>query len=296
MKKSDMLKGYILVILSAVLFGCMPLITTFIYKQNINRETVVLLRNFLALPALGALALVQNKTLKIPVKTLPGISAIALMGCCITPLLLYASYQHIATGTATVFHFVYPAVVVLIGLVFLKKKLNMGTFLAMLLCVVGICLFYNPNEPLNWTGCVLALLSGVTYAVYVVLLSVFKHKEVSGFTLSFYISAVCTVVMLIVCLVTNKLTLPASFTGWLLCVLLALVISVAAVVMFQRGTFLIGGERASILSTFEPLTGVVLGILVFREKTSVGMIIGSGLVIAACILIALFDSKKKEVS
>ena len=35
----------------------------------------------------------------------------------------------------------------------------------------------------------------------------------------------------------------------LLCILLALVISVGAVVMFQRGTFMIGGERASILST-----------------------------------------------
>lgn len=292
--KKQLIQGYILVILSAILFGCMPLITTFIYGQGINRESTVLMRNLLALPVLGLLALKQQKTLKIPVKALPAIAAIALMGCCVTPLLLYSSYQLIATGTATVFHFVYPAVVVLIGLVFLKKKLNPGTLLAVLLCVVGICLFYNPNEPLNWTGCGLALVSGVTYAVYVVLLSVFKHKEVSGFTLSFYISLICAVVMLVVCLATSKLTLPSNVTGWLLCVLLALVISVGAVVMFQRGTFLIGGERASILSTFEPLTGVIVGALVFQEKMSLGMIFGSALVILACILITVFDSKKEK--
>lgn len=292
--KKQLIQGYILVILSAILFGCMPLITTFIYGQGINRESTVLMRNLLALPVLGLLALKQQKTLKIPVKALPAIAAIALMGCCVTPLLLYSSYQLIATGTATVFHFVYPAVVVLIGLVFLKKKLNLGTLLAVLLCVVGICLFYNPNEPLNWTGCGLALVSGVTYAVYVALLSVFKYKEVSGFTLSFYISLICAVVMLVVCLATSKLTLPSNVTGWLLCALLALVISVGAVVMFQRGTFLIGGERASILSTFEPLTGVIMGALVFQEKMSLGMGIGSAQVILACILITVFDSKKEK--
>lgn len=294
MKNKNLIKGYALVIFSAFLFGCMPLITTYIYAQGINRESVVLLRNLLALPALGILAWRQSGNFKIPVKSLPTIAAIALMGCCITPLLLYGSYQHIATGTATVFHFVYPAVVVLMGLVFLKKKINAGTLVAVLLCVVGICLFYNPNEPLNWGGCGLALASGVTYAVYVVLLSVFKYKEVSGFKLSFYISAICALVMLVVCLAGGLLTLPTTWSGWLLCLLLALVISVGAVVMFQRGTFLVGGERASILSTVEPLTGVVVGAWAFQERITPGTAVGSVLVIAASILIAVFDAKQKK--
>lgn len=290
--QNKMMKGYIMVILSAFLFGCMPLITRYIYAEGINRESVVLLRNLLALPLLALLSYRQDRSFKIPVKALPSIAAIALMGCCITPLLLYGSYQHIATGTATVFHFVYPAVVVVIGLVFLGKKLNKGTLLAVLLCVGGLCLFYTPGESLHLGGCILALASGVTYAVYVVLLSVFKYSEVSGFKLSFYISAVCSAVMLAVCLMTRRLTLPADLSGWLLCILLALVISVGAVVMFQRGTFMIGGERASILSTVEPLTGVLMGMVVFHEKTTLAMCIGSVLVISACILITVFDKKQ----
>ena len=293
MKNGSLVKGYVLVILSAFLFGCMPLITNYIYAEGINRESVVLMRNLLALPVLGLLAWRQSKSFHIPVKALPAIGVLALMGCCVTPLLLYGSYQHIATGTATVFHFVYPAVVVLIGLVFLRKKTNAGTLLAVLLCVGGICLFYNPNEPLDWGGCALALASGVTYAVYVVLLSVFRHKEVTGFKLVFYVSAVCSTVMLAVCLIGGRLTLPTTMTGWLLCVLLALVISVGAVVMFQRGTFLIGGERASVLSTIEPLTGVVMGVIAFQEKITPGMGIGSVLVISACILITVFDTKQR---
>lgn len=291
MTRETRIKGYGMVLLSAFLFGCMPLITRNIYAAGINRESTVLMRNLLALPLLALLARHQAKSFAIPVKALPALAAIALMGCCITPLLLYGSYQYIATGIATVFHFVYPAAVVLIGLVFLRKKINGGTLLAVLLCVGGICLFYDPGEPLDWTGSCLALASGVTYAIYVVLLSSFQYKEVSGFRLNFYVSAICSATMLAVCLITGRLTLPTTVSGWLFCFLLALVINVGAVVMFQKGTFLIGGERASVLSTVEPLTGVLMGIIAFQEKTTLGMGIGSVLVLAACVLIALCDRK-----
>ncbi len=293
MKNQKLLKGYALVMISALLFGCMPLITTFIYREGISRESVVLMRNMLALPLLGLLSWRQSKSVGIPLKALPAIGAIALMGCCITPLLLYSSYQHIATGTATVFHFIYPAVVVIIGLLFQGKKISKGTLYAVLICVLGIALFYNPADPLDWTGCSLALASGVTYAVYVVLLSGFQYKEVTGFKLSFYVSAICTVVMLAVCLATNKLTLPTTGMGWLLSILLALVINVGAVVMFQKGTFHIGGERASVLSTLEPLTGVIVGVAVFSEKITAFAAVGAALVILACILIAVADVRKK---
>ncbi len=293
MKKETMIKGYGLVILSAFLFGCMPLITRYIYAAGIRRESVVLMRNLLALPFLALLTFRQEKSFKIPIKAMPAIVIIAIMGCCVTPLLLYGSYQYIATGVATVFHFVYPAVVVIVGVVVFRKKLQIGMLCAVLLCVVGICLFYNPNNPLNLTGCVFALASGVTYAIYVVLLSAFRYKEVSGFKLSFYISAVCSVVMLAVCLFTGSLTMPDTVTGWLLCVLLALVANVGAVVMFQKGTFYIGGERASVLSTVEPLTGVILGVVVFSEIITFFAAIGAVLVIAACIMIAIVDAKQK---
>lgn len=294
MSKRNMVKGYGMVVLSAFLFGCMPLITNFIYAQGINRESTVLMRNLLALPVLALLTHRQNKSFAIPWRAVPAICVIALMGCCVTPLLLYGSYQYIAGGTATVFHFIYPAMVVLIGMVFLRRKVSPGTLLAVLLCVAGVCLFYDPGAPLNWKGAGLALASGVTYAVYVVLLSVFPYSQVSGFKLSFYVSAICAAVMLTVCLASGLLTLPADMKGWLLCVLLALLIGVGAVVMFQKGTLLIGGERASILSTVEPLTGVLMGFFVFQERITLVMGLGVFLVILACMLITVFDARHKE--
>jgi len=145
---------------------------------------------------------------------------------------------------------------------------------------------------LDWRGAAFALTSGVSYAVYVVLLAGFRYPEVSGFKLSFYILSVCSVVMLAVCLISGKLTIPTTWTGWLLNILFSLIISVGAVVMFQRGALLLGGERASVLSTVEPLTGVVMGAIAFQEAVTPGTVIGSVFVIAACILITVFDRKE----
>ena len=91
MKKGNLIKGYCLVILSAFLYGCMPMLTRYVYAEGINRESVVLLRNLLSLPALALVAWVQTRSFKIPLKSLPSISVIALLGCCVTPLLLYGS-------------------------------------------------------------------------------------------------------------------------------------------------------------------------------------------------------------
>ncbi len=89
MNRSKLLKGYIFVILSAVLYGLMPLITTHIKADGANSYTLVFLRNALSLPALAALALAQQKTLKVPVREIPTIALAALLGCCLTPVLLY---------------------------------------------------------------------------------------------------------------------------------------------------------------------------------------------------------------
>ena len=293
MKKNVLIKGYAMVLLSALLYGCMPMITRYLYADGVNRETAVLLRNMLALPVLTMLCLRGGRNLKIPVKALPVITLLAFLGCCITPLLLYGSYQRIATGTATVFHFVYPAVVVLIGLVFLRKKINGVTLLAVILCVGGICLFYDPNEPLDLQGCALALASSVTFAGYVVLLSGFRYKELVGVKLNFYISAICTVLMLSYCLITDKLALPVTAMGWVWGVLLAVVINVGAVALFQAGTVLIGGERASVLSAVEPLTGMILGAILFQEKITPMSAVGAALVMVACVLIAMPPKQKK---
>ena len=293
---SKMYKGYLYAVLSAVIFGSMPLMAKYIYADGVSPMTLVFLRNLLALPSLAVLAWMQEKSFEVPIKALPSISLISLVGCCMTPVLLFSSYQFIASGTATVFHFIYPSIVVIGGIIFLKKKVLPGNLLCVAICAVGIALFYTPGQPLDPMGSALSLASGLTFATYVLLLSCFKYSKVSGFLFSFYVAASASVMTFIACLIFGELALPSSFGGWLFCFVFAFLVTTGAVVLFQQAAFIIGGERTSILSTLEPTTSVVIGILIFHEAVSLRTLIGAALVILASLLIAVFDIKASQKS
>ncbi len=294
MQNSKLIKGYFFAILSAVIYGSMPLMAKHIYADGVNSISLVFFRNFLALPVMAFLAYRQSKTLKVFKKALPSISIIAVLGCCVTPLLLFSSYNFIPSSTSTVFHFIYPAVVILFGILFMKQRVDFKNLLCVIICVFGICFFYTPGVSLDWRGSVLALVSGITYAIYVCLLSNFKYKQISGFLFSFYVALINSFVLFAVCIITNSLTIPKSLTGWLLCFLFAILITTGAVVLFQAGTFIIGGERASILSTLEPITSIFLGVLFLGEKITLATVFGTALVILASVLIAVFDIRKSK--
>ena len=294
MKRSNVLKGYIFVILSAIIFGLMPLMAKLIYAEGTNPQSLVLLRNALSVPFLLIFSVLTKGFTKIRARVFPQISFIALMGCCLTPLLLFNSYNHIPSGTATVFHFIYPAVVVLGEYIIFNNKLSFGHILSVIFCAVGIMLFYNKNSIITFEGSFYALLSGVTYAIYVMCLSSFKHKEISGFTFNLCAALFSTVVMLAVCLLTNQLKLPQSVYGWFLTLLFSLSLNVGAIVLFQKGTFLIGGGRASVLSTLEPVTSILAGAIVFNENINAHTYLGTILVVVASVLIALNDMKSES--
>ena len=292
MKNSNMFKGYLFVILSAIIYGLMPLMAKFIYLDGVNPVTLVFLRNILAVPMLMFLSIKTKSVIKTDLKTFGKISFVAIMGCCLTPLLLFISYNHVTSGTATVIHFIYPAIVVMGEWFVLKSKPSAGHIFSVILCVAGIVLFYNPNEGINATGGGYALLSGITYAIYVISLHSLKNKSIHIFTLGFYVTSVCSFVMFLVCVVINQFALPSSFLGWLLSIIFAFALNVGAVLFFQKGTFLIGGSRAAILSTFEPITSIIVGIIILDEVLSKFTIIGTISVIAASVLIAVCDIRK----
>lgn len=287
MNVAKLIKGYLAAIASAVMFGCMPLMAKYIYADGVTPMTLVFLRNFLALPIIAAMAYSQRKTLNIPLNVLPQVGLIALLGGCATPVLLFSSYQFIASGTATVLHFIYPALVVLGGILLKRSKAQWSDVISVVFCFSGLSLFYTPGASLDWRGCLMAIASGFTYAAYVLLLATPQVKKIPSFLLCFYMASVSSVAMCVLCLVTGQLALPQSLAGWGLSALFAVGITCCAVVLFQLGTLLIGGPQTSILSTLEPITSVVVGVVIFKEAMHLRTFFGVLLVVFASVLIAL---------
>ena len=96
------LKGCLFAVLSAIIYGSMPLMAKYVYADGVTPLTLVFLRNLFSVVPLAILAYREKKTLKIPVSALPAIGFMSLLGCCLTPVLLFSSYQYIPSGLATV--------------------------------------------------------------------------------------------------------------------------------------------------------------------------------------------------
>ena len=282
-----LLKGYALIVLSAVIYGAMPLMANYIYADGVNSITLVLLRNVFSIPVLFLIALLTRQNFAIVKRDLPYLATVGIVGLALTPLLLFSSYNYMGGGTATVLHFVYPAIVLLIEIVFLKAKPRLGSVAAIILCILGIALFYNPDEGISLTGSILALVSGAAYAVYIVLISRFGKGRLGIMSFSLYVSLFAAAVIFVVALVSGQLSFPQSWAGWLLSIFFALVINVGAVVLFQIGARIVGGQKASVLSTFEPIICLVVGYLALNESVGPLAIVGSVLILTASVLIAV---------
>ena len=150
--------GYLCVILSAVIFGCMPLGANFLYAQGVTPMSLVFLRNLLSLPVLALLCQKQGG-LRISRGALLETSLTGFFGCCITPILLFSSYRYLASGMATVFHFAYPVIVVLGSLV-LRERVQKKALFCAVLCSLGILLLIDPSGAVDPLGVALALTHG----------------------------------------------------------------------------------------------------------------------------------------
>jgi drug/metabolite transporter (DMT)-like permease len=65
---------------------------------------------------------------------------------------------------------------------------------------------------------------------------------------------------------------------------LALICTTFAILAYSKAVQLIGPSDTAILSTFEPVTGVIMGIVIFGERLSYSSAAGSFLIIFSVLL------------
>jgi drug/metabolite transporter (DMT)-like permease len=104
-----------------------------------------------------------------------------------------------------------------------------------------------------------------------------------GLLLTFYVSLLSAASIFIFGAVTGSLMFtmqPSAIFGILG---LALVCTVFAILAYYKAVQIVGPSDTAILSTFEPVTGVVLGMIVFGERLSLSASIGSSLIIVSVL-------------
>ena len=281
--------GVVCVIISAIIFGLMPLGARYLYSNGSNSVTLTFHRVLFSAPILFIFAKRKSEdSLKINLGQLKEIFILSLAYVS-TPLLLLASYNYISTGTATTIHFIYPVIVLIGCALFFDEKINLIRGICTILSMLGLATFFTPGDSLTAIGLIISFVSGVTYAFYIILIAKSNLKGLNTYVVAFYLSLLGSAEVLIISLLTNTLTFNLTKGAWIVTVIFALATSGVATVLFQTGTKVVGPQRSSLLSTFEPLTSVVVGILIFNEEMTILSGIGIVLVLASVALLGIYD-------
>ena len=199
-----MLLGIGSVLLSAVLLGIIPLLTKVLYAAGFDAISVAFYRHVCVLPILFLYCRIKKSSLRLPLRQLFQLSLYAGFFSAVTMLLLNLSYLYIPVGMATTLHFLYPAFVILICVVYYRQQIERPILCSLILVLFGIFCFFEQGSIQGMAGIALALLSAITYAVYLIQLERHRFNQMDSAVFTFYLS-LCTIVMLMIVVAVNMI-------------------------------------------------------------------------------------------
>ncbi len=279
-------KGLLATMISAVFFGFIPLFVKTICAGGGNSVSAAFYRFFLSVPVLYIYLKAQGISMRITRTEFAKIALITIFGYGGTAVLLFSSYNFIPSGMSTTIHFMYPVFTILGCMIFFKEKVSPLKLLCVVLCFGGILLFYNGESGGSVLGMALSFLSGVTYAFYTIYLEKSGLQKMENLKLIFYMNTVAAAMILVMALLTAQFTLRLTPLAWGTAVFFATATSLIGVLGYQIGVKCIGPQNAAILSTFEPITSVIVGVLVYREAFSARTLLGCLCVLSAVVIVA----------
>lgn len=288
----DTTKGYLLGALSAASYGINPLAVN-LYNDGFNTDSVLFYRYALAIVFIGILMLLQGESFKINRKeTLQLLFMGILMS--VSSISLFESYNYIDVSIASTLLFVYPALVTIIMMLFYKERPSISIILALLGVGLGITLL-NKGEvssSQNIFGVSIVILSSLTYAIYIVMTQKSSTlRNLSSLKLSFYALTFGILLFVARMICGNELYPLTNMSHYGYVITLALFPTLISLTAMAKAIKYVGPTPTAIMGALEPVTAVILGIIILGERPSIWAYIGMIIIVASITLIITSKNK-----
>lgn len=286
MKRSD-ITGYGLAALAAAAYGTNPAFAIPLYEQGMNPNTVLLFRYVMGLPILAAIMVARGMSMRLKAEEV-GPTAILGILMALSSLTLFESYNYMNSGIASTLLFVYPIMVAVMMIFFFHERFKMTVALCLVLMCGGLMLLMKPGDgrSVSGYGCLLVMVSALTYALYIIMVNVSKVvRAIPTTRLLFYVLSWGCLVFLVMIPMGNPLTLPVRATGWLNLLALAVIPTVLSLTCTTRAIQLIGSTPTAIFGALEPVSAVILSVFVLGQSITGRDILGGLLIVLATTII-----------
>ena len=281
------IRGTLCGIVAAACYGTNPLGALPLYADGIGTCSVLFYRFTLAAVLLAVVMAVQRKSLAVSRKELGCLAGLGILFSS-SSLSLFYSFHFIGAGIACTLLFVYPVMVAVIMAVFFRERVTASTALAIVLAIAGIALLYKGGDgvSLNATGVSLVMVSSLTYALYIIIVNK-SQLRMSALKLTFYslIFSSLTVAAMSLTDPANRLQLLHTPVQWSLVAMLAVLPTVMSLMLMVVAVHDIGSTPTAIMGALEPVTAVILSVLLFGEVFTARMVGGIVLILVAVTMI-----------
>lgn len=285
-------KGLVFGILAAFIYGFTPILGKLTFLEGSNPISLTFYRNFLSIPFLFFMLKHKKTDIKINKIESKKLAILASLGSTLTALTLYGAYNYISVGMTTTIHYIYPVLVTAACILIFKEKVSKEKIIALILSTIGIMMFFEGNFSIM--GVTLALLSGVFYAAHILYIDKSGLNAMYPFKITFYLSIFSSVYLFIVGVINGDLVFAMTPKGWIFTAIVAFFVSFLANTFIPIGVKYVGPTVTSIMGMFEPITSVILGILILGEPVTARNIIACILILAGVLIVTIVKDKSTD--
>ncbi|HEY9207331.1 MAG TPA: DMT family transporter [Candidatus Methanoperedens sp.] len=273
-------KGYGEIIAASILWGFVGILAKKI--SGMQAQSIIFYRIAFALAILFIVLFITQNLDKIKLKENKKYLVLFSLLQLTTMVSYFISILSASVSTAVLLLYTAPVYVTLISPLLLKEKLTKKGIFALFLSIAGIVLIVDPAklEFSRLIGILAGIAAGLSYAGQIM---TSKHicATYSGYSQAFWSFAIATLVLLPVGLAPTDVVLEN--TTYL--VLMAIFPTILSVSLYFNGLKIVRAQSASILGLIEPVSAVILAVLILGETISILVVTGGALILTGAALV-----------
>lgn len=292
----DRIKGILFAALSSSTFGLAPFFTISLIMAGYSTFEALSYRWGVASLFLFLVGVFSGVKFRMSWRDFRTVFCLSLFRAT-TSFSLVVAYQNIASGVASVIHFMYPLAVALTMMFVFKEPKSKTVISAIVISIIGAVFLSTGNIESSGggdtvLGIVMSTISVFSYAGYIVGVRRTRAVNIPSVPLTCSVMGIGAVLFIIGGFFTGGIRIETDPHIWLYIAGLGLVATAISNISLVQGIKLAGPTLASIMGAMEPLTAVVIGIFVFGEVFSWNTAVGIALILFAVLLVILKQQKK----
>ena len=295
---NSQLRGVVNGIISGVSFGMIPLFSIPVIAAGMDNVSILVYRFLFGSAAMLAILLLRKTNMRVSLSELLRIVLLAIFYIT-TALATLECYKYLSSGIATALVYTDPIWCALIGLAFLGDKFSIKLTSSILLASLGVMMMtgvFSGDGTFSMIGLLLGLASGLAYGIYLILVPRLKVKHIASLKLTFYVFFTGMWLLIAYSLMTNGGVeeVPDS-SCWLDLALLGLIPTAISNICVTVSLKLIDSTIVAILGAFEPLTDMVVGVVILGEPLGFIGVVGGMLILVAVAILTINPQKLKFI-